>query len=221
MNLSIIITKARCLFTVQVWIMVLCLPFVQGCTTSPQVDQPNLNENRDDRVLGGRDTIASSYQDTPLGGKDQFFTASDLIPSGGDEVLNYNNDRVLNAGHDQIIGQTDLVLNSTPSVQRPKFIPTPKRPLTNKEMAALTVAVSVLSDDPNSLSVVSAKVDDTDEGLRNLCAQLRDIRLDDDNNRFNTVFAILEARSTEQPLISIIDSGQRAFVVCNALGYFS
>jgi hypothetical protein len=72
--------------------------------------------------------------------------------------------------------------------------------------------------DPNALQILSAGVDDTQAPVRVVCARLRDNRLDDANNRFNVFFGVLSLESKELR-VSIIDSGARATVACQQLGY--
>lgn len=198
------------------------LVLIQGCAThapEPQTGDRLLSQEWDtsvgghDRALSGQDGVLSRGDSRTLGGRDNSLGGGDTAYSDGDQVLN--------PGQDQIFGRTDRILNRTNSVERPQAAPTPKRTLTKEEMAALTVAVSKLSGDPNALSIVEAQADDTSATVRNLCARLHDSRLDDDNNRYNVVFGILESSRGGRPGVSVIDSGQRASVVCQSLGYLS
>lgn len=170
-----------------------------------------------DQVLSEGDSVLSGGVDHNLGGHDAVLS-QDAVLSGGDRTLSAG-DVWLNSGATHGHTNADKVLNEKDSVQWPDMKKVPKRSLSNAEMTALTVAVSRGAEDPNGLTVVEARVDDTSGAVRNFCARLNDSGLDDENNRYNVVFGIVEARVDDIPLVSIIDAGQRATVVCDGLGY--
>lgn len=173
-----------------------------------------------DQTLSSGDVILSGGSDSVLNNGDRTLGGSDLVLSGGDGVLSRGN-VLLNSAGDKPYGGVDQHLNPHASIAHPTGDIVPKRGLSAPEMAALTVAVSSLSDDPNALSIVDAAVDDTGQSVRGMCARINDSRLDDDHNRFNVVFGVLEPASTRPFDVSIIDSGQRASVACSRLGYLS
>lgn len=193
--------------------------FLHGCTAPP-----TQTGGGDYWLNPGEEAVLSDAEDRVLSDGDAVIGGADWASGGGDVNLSSfdrdlsKGDHTLNAQGEKIHGQQDIYLNASgtaPFMQDPNI---PKRDPNNEEMMAITVAVSRTTGDPNALSVIDARVDDTDSSVRLICARLHDSGLDDENNRFNVVFGTIELLAGK-PFVSLLDSGQRASVACSMMGY--
>lgn len=168
--------------------------------------------SRTDISLSGPDRTLNGHRDNDIGGFDTAIVGNDTALGGRDSVLN--------AGGGTALRRNDTTLNPPGAKVPPLVAPdVPKRDLQPRELQALSVTLARAASDPNSFRIKLAKIDDTNNAVRFLCAWVHDLRLDATNNRYNVVFGIIEARPEGKFLVSVIDSGQRASVACERMGY--
>lgn len=189
-----------------------------GCASPSSREQQLVENTGPDQHHRASDSQLNAASDRYTGGDlDRYEHSEDVWTKSHDRVLNAHSatqpkqQDVILSGPDQSLQAADLA----PLVDGPE---TPKRAPDTKEMLAITVAASESVGDPNAIQILRAGVDDTQAPVRVVCARLHDNRLDDTNNRFNVFFGVLSLESKELR-VSIIDSGARAAVACQQLGY--
>ena len=189
-----------------------------GCASSSNREDHRVENAAPDHHYRASDSQLNAASDRYTGGDlDRYEHSDDIWTKSQDRVLNARSPAQPHH-HDAIRSRPDQALQATnfsPLTDGPE---TPKRAPDSKEMLAITIAASESVGDPNALQILSAGVDDTQAPVRVVCARLRDNRLDDANNRFNVFFGVLSLESKELR-VSIIDSGARATVACQQLGY--
>jgi hypothetical protein len=189
-----------------------------GCASSSNREDHRVENAAPDHHYRASDSQLNAASDRYTGGDlDRYEHSDDIWTKSQDRVLNARSPDQPHQ-HDAILSRPDQALQTTnfsPLTDGPE---TPKRAPDSKEMLAITIAASESVGDPNALQILSAGVDDTQAPVRVVCARLRDNRLDDANNRFNVFFGVLSLESKELR-VSIIDSGARATVACQQLGY--
>lgn len=189
-----------------------------GCASSSNRENQHVENIASDEHYRASDSQLNAAGDRYTGGDlDRYERSEDIWTKSQDRVLNSRSPDQPHQ-HDAILSRPDQALQATnfsPLTDGPE---TPKRAPDSKEMLAITIAASESVGDPNAVQILSAGVDDTLAPVRVVCARLRDNRLDDTNNRFNVFFGVLSLESKELR-VSIIDSGARATVACQQLGY--
>lgn len=189
-----------------------------GCSTIKAPDDHGRLDAASDQYLHSADLQLNLARDRISGGDlrekgalaDRSFYQRDRVLNGSEPARSTHRDVVLSGPDHTFQAQNLSPLKDTPE--------TPKRRPDAREMLAITMAASESVGDPNAIEIVQAGLDDTNAAVRVVCARLRDYRLDEENNRFNVFFGVV-AQESKELRVSVIDSGPRATVACEQLGY--